>query len=820
MTPNRPRLHRAALVAIVATVATLLPVTSAPAAQPQPVPPALQQVPVAGVDPAALADLEATSAGPAAATAGPTTDPSTQGSATATGRLAALTRAQATRPFRLVGLTWDAGHAAPTGAAVRTRVAGAWGPWEPLEVSDDGPDAGSPEGRGARQGAQPLLVPGADGVQLRVDSADGTAPPGLRLELVDPGSSRADGAVVATPPAAAAAAASTPAIVTRAQWGADESLREEPRYMATVKVGFVHHSASSNSYWQTSGWTAADAAKDIRAIYAYDTLGLGYADIAYSFLVDLAGRVYEGRAGGASRAVQSAATGGFNTDTFAVAALGNLDTASPTSALVDGISRIVAWKLDLFHRDPYGSSVLTSAGGGTSRYSAGQQVTVSTISGHRDVGSTACPGRYLYPTLATVRAKAKEYQGAALYSPVLAAASGLQGSATARVTTSVPGAQDWRLTVRAACAGNAAVRTTTGTTSGAGPLVVTWDGRTATGGWAPVGRYGLLLESWSATTGTARSASFTFDVLAPGAGTLTCPNVGRLRGADRFATSVAIGRASAPSARTAVVVSGEDGHLVDGLVAAPLARAKGAPLLLTTAGSLPASVVADLQARGVTRVWVVGGSSVVSPAVESALRGLGAEVTRLQGADRYATAAAVAREVGSAGTAVVASGEDEHLVDALAAGGAAAGAHRPILLVRHDAVPEPTAQVVRDLGLRGVTVVGGTGSVSDAVAADLPGAYRAAGADRYATAAAVATAFRSLVDPSRVVVSSGVGTNLVDALPGGALGQLTLLTAPARLSEATRAWVAGQAVSTGTVLGGTAAVSDSALLDLAQAVGS
>jgi hypothetical protein len=809
----------ALLTALVVPATLVLPVASAPAAQPRPVSPVVQQLPVRGVDPVALPDLDsATTAGAGGSQAQQAPDEHLEHQAS--GRLAVLTSQRPVRPFRLVGLTWAADEVPPTGVAVRTRVDGAWSGWEPLEVVDDAPDADTDEGRRSRRGVEPLLVPGADGVQLRVDTHDGSTPADLRLELVDPGSSAADGNVAAVPPATAAAAASTPSIVTRAQWGADESLREAPRYMATVKVGFVHHSASSNSYWQSTGWTSADAAKDIRAIYAYDTKGLGYADIAYSFLVDLAGRIYEGRAGGVDRAVQSAATGGFNTDTFAVAALGNLDIASPSSALVDGISRVMAWKLDLFHRDPYGSTVLTSAGGGTSRHAAGTRVTVNTVSGHRDVGYTACPGRYLYPTLATIKAKAKAYQGAAIHNPVQSAATGLLGAASVQVGATVPGAQSWRLTVRSLCLGNTAVRVLSGSTTQAGALSVSWDGKTSTGAVAPVGRYGLLLESSSTTTtGTARSVQLTYDVRDPAVAALTCPNVGRLFGADRFATSVAIGKVAAPSSTSAVLVSGEDAHLVDGLIAAPLARAKGAPLLLTTATTLPASVLADLRARGVTRVWVVGGAGAVGAGVESAVRGLGATVTRLEGADRYATAAAVAREVGTSGRALVASGETAHLVDALAAGGAAAGARRPILLVRRDAVPTETAQALAQLQVAGVTLVGGTGAVSDAVAARLPGVYRAAGPDRYATAAAVATAFRGLVDPAHVVLSSGVGTNIVDALPGGALGRITLLTSPGLLSAPSRTWVAGEPVARATVLGGPSAVSDTALIDLAQVVG-
>ena len=55
---------------------------------------------------------------------------------------------------------------------------------------------------------------------------------------------------------------------------------------------------------------------------------------------------------------------------------------------------IVAWRLDLAHVDPLSTQRLISAGG--DRYAAGAVVPVKAISGHRDVGSTDCPGTVMY----------------------------------------------------------------------------------------------------------------------------------------------------------------------------------------------------------------------------------------------------------------------------------------------------------------------------------------------------------------------------------------------------------------------------------------
>jgi stage II sporulation protein D len=296
----------------------------------------------------------------------------------------------------------------------------------------------------------------------------------------------------------------------------------------------------------------------------------------------------------------------------------------------------------------------------------------------------------------------------------------------------------------------------------------------------------------------------------------------RVAGADRYATSVAIGQRAAATPTAVVLASGETNHLVDGLVAAPLARARTAPLLLATAGGLPAPVAAEIDRLKPTTAYLVGGTASLGPAVEDQLRARGVTtVTRLSGASRYDTGAAVAREMGSSRPQVViASGDSGHLVDALAVGGPAAATSRPILLVSRDSVPDGTKQALRDLGVTSTVVVGGAASVSDATMAQLPSPRRLAGTDRYATAVAVSDDFSGAVGVATVAVASGADTNLVDALPGGALGTLTVLTAPTALPASTRGWLAGRPdIGTVAVLGGTAAVSDATFAAIRSAVG-
>jgi putative cell wall-binding protein len=275
-------------------------------------------------------------------------------------------------------------------------------------------------------------------------------------------------------------------------------------------------------------------------------------------------------------------------------------------------------------------------------------------------------------------------------------------------------------------------------------------------------------------------------------------------GPDRYATSVALGRGAAPRATTVVVASGEDRSLVDGLVAGPLARALSAPLLLARVDRVPPVVEAELTRRRATRAVLVGGESVLGPAVETQLRTLGVtDIVRVAGPDRYATAGAVAQRLrglgGSRTEAFVASGEDASLVDALSVAGPAARLGVPVLLSRQAFLPASTVDALAGVGT--TTVVGAEGVVSAAVEARLPAPRRLAGPDRYATAVAVAVGLSARVPTSSIVVSSGRPANLVDAMPAGALARPVLLVDGQVVPPVVGDWAARTDVTTADVAG-------------------
>lgn len=273
-------------------------------------------------------------------------------------------------------------------------------------------------------------------------------------------------------------------------------------------------------------------------------------------------------------------------------------------------------------------------------------------------------------------------------------------------------------------------------------------------------------------------------------------------GADRYATGVALAQVVAPAPTAVVLASGE--RLVDSVPAAPLARKLGAPLLLTAGGALSPEVAAHLRATpSVTRVVLVGGEQALAPEVEVALRGLGLQVERVAGADRYATALAVAArpELAGSPTAYVARGTGS-LADAVAVGGTAAALGAPVLLAPSTPGEVAPAAVAATQDRR-VVVVGGTAAVPDAVATALGADERLQGSDRYATAAAVADhAVAAGVSAQRVLVASGDDARLADALVSGGAGAVTLLVRPSGWGTTTTSWLSGHGVREVLAVGG------------------
>jgi hypothetical protein len=483
-----PRLLSSLAVLGVVTPAVLaLPVATPHAAVPHPVKPSVAHVPLGGA------------AAPATAVQGP-----------ALHRVALSVDRSVTGSFSMLGVTWahDPAVGAVT-AQVRWRAGGAWSAWRSLAGdSDDAGDAGSRDaGPTMRDGTAPLWVGHADGVQARVSAAGGVTPRDVRVDLVDPGTSAADASIGSAPHDTASAREDQPAILTRADWGADESIRRgTPSYNTTVKVGFVHHTDTANDY------TMEQTPAVIRSIYAYHVKSNGWSDIGYNFLVDRFGRIWEGRYGGITRAVVGAHTGGFNTDSFGTSLIGTFMTTAPPAATLTSLEQLFAWKLGSYYRDPAGTATLRSGGGGTSKYAAGTYHTFAVVSGHRDAGDTSCPGDATYARLGTIRSAINAMLGTAFVDPTISATR-VQPDSTTPITVKATARNAPTWTIDISTPVGTSVRSWTGTA--ADPISASWDLTDATGAPVPVGAYVVTLTGSSADGDSALPWSTTVVVGKP-----------------------------------------------------------------------------------------------------------------------------------------------------------------------------------------------------------------------------------------------------------------------------------------------------------------
>lgn len=353
---------------------------------------------------------------------------------------------------------------------------------------------------------------------------------------------------------------------------------------------------------------------------------------------------------------------------------------------------------------------------------------------------------------------------------------------------------------------------------GAGPQSYAWNGRAGPATLAS-GTYVLQLVGRDATGLHHAPTTTAAGALQVSLYGVALHHVGteRLAGRDRYATAAAVSTALArPGVPVAFVTSGAG--FADGLGAAPAAAALHAPLLLVQPGGIPPSTAAELARLRPGRIVIVGGTASVAASVA---RGLATYtsggVTRVSGADRYATAAAVSAAFFKAGVPVAYVADGMGFADGVAAAAAAGHGGGPLLLSRPDALSPATVAELQRLKPARIVVVGGTGAVSPAIATALIAftkgpVTRLGGADRYATAAAVVNA--SFGSSAVVYVAGGLA--FPDALAGAALGQPLLLVPPgAAPASVVQAAVARHALR--VVAFGSAAVVSAATLAALQA---
>ncbi|WP_240689607.1 NlpC/P60 family protein [Brevibacterium sp. S111] len=301
---------------------------------------------------------------------------------------------------------------------IRIKHGSEWGSWDTLDEEE--------QDEAENKGSEPMTVTDASGVQMRI--LGDSAPSDAELVLVDPKRDSGDAQAVAenapvdleqqnaddaeTSDAASeestdaeaaeaenlsdvsgatvanqnyvpgsstvstvAKKVAKPKIGSRSSWGA-KAYRGSPDYASGIKQAVVHHTSGSNSY------SAEDVPGIIRGIQAYHQDGRGWSDIGYNVVADKYGRLWHARGGDVSKAVIGAHVAGHNTGTFGISVLGTYNSAAPPKKTRDAVASAIAWKFSL---------------NGISK------ATKSNLVGHRDLGSTDCPGDAFYAKLGEVR---------------------------------------------------------------------------------------------------------------------------------------------------------------------------------------------------------------------------------------------------------------------------------------------------------------------------------------------------------------------------------------------------------------------------------
>ncbi|WP_406096253.1 peptidoglycan recognition family protein [Kitasatospora purpeofusca] len=355
--------------------------------------------------PAAHAAAPSTPAAPATPAPAAPAAPGTQAARTVTvpatrarsaaGRAAAGVRTDF--PIQYVGVSWDGPR---RGGAIRLHHEETGpGAWQPIATGcAGGPDVAGTAAKAAPVSAALVPADGAVGYDLRLP--DGAT--NLRSTALD----------TTTGPARTTTLSPTTPVtfcgveyLSRAAWGADESKRfkngveNSPAKYYPLQTLTVHHTDTPNA--------DPDPAATVRAIYEYHAITNDWGDIGYHFLIDEAGRIYEGRWSGDDgipgfdangNAVTAFHTAGFNSGNLGVALLGTLVNQQPTAKARQSLALVLSLAARTHGLDPQAHVTFVNPVNGVTK-------PVDLISGHRDWLATDCPGGVFYGTLPALRAE-------------------------------------------------------------------------------------------------------------------------------------------------------------------------------------------------------------------------------------------------------------------------------------------------------------------------------------------------------------------------------------------------------------------------------
>ena len=254
----------------------------------------------------------------------------------------------------------------------------------------------------------------------------------------------------------------------------------------------------------------------------------------------------------------------------------------------------------------------------------------------------------------------------------------------------------------------------------------------------------------------------------------------RLSGATRFETAAAISQEGwSNGADTVVLARGYD--FPDALAGTTLAYQLNAPMLLTHDTLLTETTKNEIIRLKAKKVILLGSSDAISPVVEDQLNGMGLQVSRIGGADRFETAAQIAEKMPKKGnTAIVAFGYN--FPDALTIAPYAAKMGYPIFLSRTNELPEATKNALKNYDH--TIVVGSEDAISDAIMKQFNNPVRYGGINRFETNYNIVNSFFTGKNGEGYIAT---GYNFADALTGAVLAAKNdaplLLTYPTQVPD-------------------------------------
>lgn len=460
----------------------------------------------------------------------------------------------------------------------------------------------------------------------------------------------------------------------------------------------IHHTAGNNNY------SRAQAAAAVRGVHNYHANTLGWGDVGYHFLIDRYGTVYQGREGSLSGFYEAGHARGANQNTIGVSVVGDFTEAEPPIAAQNSAAKVSAWLLKRMGARDVNARIRVTGSPATGRW-------IPTLSGHRDVGGTACPGQAFYDKLPRLRqvtanllagknswidSNGRVQVATAQTPPPKPKVAGERLSGTSRIDTALALSKhqfdDHSASAVYFVNASAPVDALAAGVVSDGPVLLVGKESVPAAVKAEVERLGasqIVLVGGRKVLSDSLLASF------PGRAHV------RLGGNDRFATARLLARRAFPAGASQVYIADGIGADLQGSPDAIVAaNAEDGPILLSRVGGpLDPATRADIT-RMRASVVLLGSAD------------LGIAGERLAGQTRYETALASARSAYPGRPSRVYLVRGDVLVDGVAAGVLTDG---PRVLTPPTALPTAVCDYLREKKPAKVVAVGGTGAIAESV---------------------------------------------------------------------------------------------------------